>query len=254
MLLTNSGISPRSVAELALVVSRLGYGTVDRANPASPSSIRTFWQSHRQLQQRWMKLLDAGSTPKLSDLTLLERLAPRIFTCEMLVRTWGTYLAALDRQQGSTDLTRICRNIVTGLFQLRLELLSRLICLSEAPEERIRSLDRLRRQCDRSTDLLVGMVGTDADPFEFAFDPERARDFHESAVVVDPGIWPNPVEDLVSAGLRLNFIQQLTAEPVDEPEFAIMMQSILASLPDFDFTRNRVLRKSLEWKIATSLC
>lgn len=254
MLSVNSGISTRSVAELALLVSRLGQAHRHCDEPVSHDAIRIFWQSNRQLQQRWTALLARGLEDPKRNLSLLEQIAPRLFVCEMLVRTWATCLSAHDKVTNSTDLTRVCRNIVSGLFQLRLEVLSRLVSLPEEYDLPFRNLDRLRRQCDRSTDLLVSMVASDSESFEFAFDRERASDFHESTGSADAQPGHNPIEDLVSAGLRMNFIQQLSDTPVDEPEFAAMMQSILANLPNFESTRNQRLLKSLEWKIATSLC
>lgn len=254
MLSTVHGISPRSLAELALVVSQRGHGAGGPGLLSSPTAIRAVWQSNRQLQQRWSKLLEVGVTNQSPDPDLLERIAPRLFACEMLIRTWSTLVAAHDRRESSTDMTRICRNIVNGLFQLRLDLLACILNLPEVHDIRVRKLDRLRRQCERSTDLLVGMTAEDSVSFEFAFDPERAKDFNETAVGFDSGLWPNPAEDLVSAGLRLNFIQQLSGAAVDDPEFAVMMQSILATIPHTGTVRNRTLRKSLEWKVATSLC
>jgi len=99
-------------------------------------------------------------------------------------------------------------------------------------------LDRLRRRCDRWTDLLIGNgIGHD-DLVEFAFDPDRARDFAQESNDFEPGSGPNPVEHLVTAGLRLGLLGQLPNVELEHPAFHAMIQSILGSLPTSAFHRD----------------
>lgn len=248
----NCGLSTRSLAELALVISRVSRSVLDESVIPSVASIRSFWQSTRTLQQRWLMELDDWSASGTLDVEMLERLAPRVFTCEMVVRTWGTILVGLDHQRGHDDLIRLSRNAVNGLRQIRNGLLSRLLMIPETDSPRLQEIDRLRRRCDRWTDLLLGPIATSCGCFEFAFDEERARDFGEEGLTADPATGPHAVEHLVSAGLRLAFIQHLPTAEIDEPQFVSLAQSILSNIPPQAFHRDGSLRSLLEQRIAAS--
>ena len=248
----NCGLSTRSLAELALVVSRVSRYLIDESVIPSTASLRLYWQSNRSLQRHWMIELDEWSALKTFDIERLGQLAARVFTCEMLVRTWSTILAGLDRRTGGDDLTRLARSAVSGLQQIRNGVLSRLLQIPGEASDRMLELDRLRRRCDRWTDLLLGPIAVECGCFEFAFDPERARDFGEEGLIADPASGPHPIEHLVSAGLRLTFIQHLSAESIDELEFVVLTQSILSNIPQQAFHRDGSLRTLLEQRIAAS--
>jgi len=240
------------MAEVALITSRVARSILDERTIPTTASLKTFWQSCRSLQQRWTKILDDWTAAGLLDVAILERLAPRVFSAEMAVRTWATILAGLDNQRGTDDFIRLARNAVTGLLQIRIGILSRVLLIPASEAVRTEEIDRLRRRCDRWTDLLLGPLAFEADCFEFAFEQERAHDFGEEGLIADPATGPHAVEHLVSAGLRLTFLQHLTAEPVDEPEFAELMQSILANVPHRALHRDGSLRTLLEQRIAAS--
>ena len=155
MLSQRFGLSAKSLAELALVVSQAAPGILEETKAPSSESIRGFWQSNRLLQKRWMNELDAGTTARSHQIELFERLAPRVFTSEILIRTFSTLLCAFDRRLGTDDLTRVARNVISGLLQIRMMVLSRLLTVPENDHDRVQKIDRLRRRCDRWNDLLV---------------------------------------------------------------------------------------------------
>ncbi len=246
------GLSGKSLAELALVVSQVAPSMLDDISAPASESLRGFWQSNRLLQRQWMNELDDETNARPQDIELFEQLAPRLFTSEILVRTFSTLLASLDTRLGTDDLTRVARNVVGGLLQIRLTVLSRLLAVPEIDRDRVLKIDRLRRRCDRWTDLLVGTIAIRSNCFEFAFDPDRARDFGEEAMFADTEVRSRPFEHLVSAGLRVTFLQHLSNEAFDEPEFLILTQSILSSIPRHALHRDGSLRTSLERRIYTS--
>ena len=252
MLSQRFGLSAKSLAEIALVVAQVGPGILEESSPPSSDSLRGFWQSHRLLQKRWMNELHAATDAKAWDIERYERLAPRIFTNEMLARTFSTLLASLDQRLGTDDLTRVARSVVSGLLQIRLTVLSQVLAVPEVYHDRVRKIDRLRRQCDRWTDLLVGTIAIRSDRFEFAFDPDRARDFGEEAIASETEFSSRPFEHLVSAGLRVSFFRYLSNENFDEPEFLILTQSILSSIPWQALKRDGSLRTSVERRIYAS--
>ena len=246
------GLSAKSLAELALVVSQVARGVLEENSAPSAESLRGFWQSSRMLQKHWMNDLDAAANENSRDIGFFEWLAPRVFTSEILVRTFSALLASLDQRLATDDLTRVARNVVGGLHQIRLMVLSQLLAVSEVHYDRVLKIDRLRRRCDRWTDLLVGTIGIRANCFEFAFDPDRARDFGEEAMFAETDFRSRPFEHLVSAGLRGTFLQHLSNQNFDEPEFLILAQSILSSIPRQTLHRDGSFRTSFERRISTS--
>ena len=179
-------------------------------------------------------------------------MAPRVFASEILVRTFSTLLAAFDHRLGTDDLTRVARNVVSGLLQIRMKTLSQLLVVPEIDHDRVLKIDRLRRRCDRWTDLLIGTIASTDNCFEFAIDPDRARDFGEESVFAETEYGPRPFENLVSAGLRGTFLQHLSNQCFDEPEFLILTKSILACVPRQALHRDGSFRTLLERRIYAS--
>ncbi|MBS0205258.1 MAG: hypothetical protein JSS49_20325 [Planctomycetes bacterium] len=243
MPMVEPGLTVKSLAEVAWLVSRLGPQMI--ASQAEPSStaLRDFWQSTRKLQQIWDQFLDQEPFSVPDAATHLEQIAAQVFTTELLTRVWATILGSIDQRTGRNDLTRIATNSVSGLLQIRHRLLKHILHPSAPSGSWAADLDRLRRRCDRWTDLLIGNLCGADEFFRFAFDAERARDFAEDAH--DGVNASHPVELLVAAGVRLSFLGQLPTVSVDSPAFQGLMQSILGSLPEQAFYRDGSLREQL---------
>ena len=250
MSLQNCGLSARSLAELALIVARVARANIDDTTIPSEESLRTFWQCGRSLEKRWMNVLGDWTSAGEFDVELLSRVAARLFACDLLVRTWSTTLAGIDRRTSREDMTPIARNVVNGLARVRNGVLARLLKVEVV--ESIVGIDRLRRRCERWTDVLVGATARRCYSFEFSYDPARARDFSDESFREDPATGPNAAEHFMSAGLRLNFIRNLPSHPVDEPELMGVVQSILTCIPDQAFHRDGSFRTLLEHRIAVS--
>ena len=246
------GLTIRSVAELALVVSRAGDQLLDEGTIPTTAALRAFWQSSRRLQQRWLKVVDQEEASVSRDWKVLERLASRVFVCEMLVRTWSTVLASLDRRRGTEDLTSVARNIVIGLLQIRHRVLGGLLLCPPSEKDRVMEIDLLRRRCDRWTDLLLGQLAVKQGCLDFAFDPERARDFGEESQFPDAEASSPAFDHLMSAGLRMAFLQHLPTEILDEPEFVALMRAILSCCSPNSFDGDRALCSMLGLRLAAT--
>ena len=248
----NRGLSPRSLAELALVLSRVAGSVVTEAAVPSGDSLRKFWQNCRTLERNWSNQLERWSAAGNSDVEVLARMAPSLFTAEMVARTFATILAELDHAHGTDDMVRVARSAVSGLMRVRNGLLSRLLLIPEAEFEAVLSLERLRRRCDRWTDLLLGAIVCQNTTFEFAFDAERARDFRDDHQNADQPHASTAVDNLISAGMLLTFLQHLPDTPIEEPELLLLMQAILSAIPKTTFHRDGSFRSALEERIAAS--
>lgn len=232
------GLTVKSLAEIAWMLSRVGQHSIQNQTEPSPQALRQFWQSTRQLQQTWDEFLSSDTCLAADSKSHFEEVAAQVFTTEMLARVWGTILASIDRRTGRQDLTRIAANSVSGLLQIRQRLLTQLL-KQNVSGSWAADLDRLRRRCDRWTDLLIGNICGGEEVFQFAFDADRAKDFAEEAA--ESGTTTRPVEYLIAAGVRLSFLGQLPNVTLDSPAFAALTQSVLTSVPEQAFEEDGTL-------------
>ncbi|MBC8116131.1 MAG: hypothetical protein H7062_17230 [Candidatus Saccharimonas sp.] len=248
-----TGLSVKSLVEVALLASRVGRCAIeDRCEPSS-NSLRDFWQQTRELQKHWTSRLDAWSAETDPELSQLAELSIQLFTSELLTRVWSTVLLGIDQQTGRDDLSRIARNAVSGLLQVRHGVMSRLLQQPDSLSKHVAEIERMRRRCDRWADLLIGNLAGSRELFEFAFEVERARDFATESMDYDPSTGPHPVEHLVAAGLRMAFLGQLPETPLTEPAFLRLVQSILGALPQEAFHRDGPLRSVLERRVSSRM-
>lgn len=248
-----TGLSVKSLVEVALLASRVGRSAIeDRCEP-SANSLRDFWQQTRELQKHWTSQLNVWSAEADLELRQLAELSTQLFAGELLTRVWSTVLLGIDRQTGRDDLSRIARNAVSSLLQVRHGVLSRLLQQPDSSSPQVAEIERMRRRCDRWADLLIGNLAGRRDLFEFAFEVERARDFATESIEYDPATGPNPVEHLVTAGLRMAFLGQLPETPLAEPAFQRLVQSILGALPQEAFHRDGSLRSVLERRVSSRM-
>jgi hypothetical protein len=243
-------LTPRSLAEVALIVSRLTRNNFDGSTIPVTHVLRTLWQSTKSLEQRWTKRLLDWTLAGTFDVDLLAELAPRILIGEMLVRVWGTAIVGADHHQNRDDLLRVAHNAVNSLTRVRNALMSRFLAVPETQSVRVAELDRLRRRCDRWTDVLIGCAAAQSGCYAFAFDENRTRDFSEDSQIQDAAAGPNVFEHFVSAGLCLNFIRHLPTASIDEPELFNLVDSILSCIPETSLRRDGTLRTRLEQRAA----
>lgn len=239
-------LSPRSLAEVALIISRVGPCLLDEGREPSAESRHTFWQSTRLLERRWTNCM----TERDFDISRLEKLAVRIFLCETVTRLWSTILGGMGTRGGKDDMTRLARNAVSGINRIRCELLVQMLKIPDAHYDRLQTLDRLRRRSERWTDMLLGPVAVKSNCFEFACHQDRARDFGIEALQSDPDSGLHAYHHMVSAGLLLAFKLHLTQEPIEEPELLDLMHSMLGAIPRGSLHHDGTLRSSLERRIA----
>lgn len=245
-----AGLSLKSLAEMALLTSRLGREIRNGQLAPPPDSLREFWRHTRELSRNWMRQLDDWSADPDPEISQLGEIAAQLFVTEMLTRVWSTVLLGLDRTTGRDDFTRIARNAASGLLQVRHGVMSRLLQHPDPMSPQVAEIERLRRRCDRWTDLLIGNLCGRDEWFEFSFDLERARDFATESLEFDPSTGPHPVEHLVAAGLRMAFLSQLGEASLSDPHLAGLVESILVGLPARAFHRDGTIRSTLERRLS----
>ena len=215
--------------------------------PLSPSGIEDYWVASKCRLDRWGRAMrrigaSAGAnTPadERADWPFLRGVLEEVLTGEILTRTWAAVLTAHDRTRDGHHSEPIARSVLIAHLEARHRVLTLLVrggALGLAWGVR---LNRLRRRCERWTDMLIGyLIGVDPDVAEFAVDPDRARDFSEdlryrSQLAGGRHAWP-----LVMTSIRAAFGRGLgTSSPNGDLNEQIAT-SVLACLPSevFDAT------------------
>lgn len=177
--------------EVAGVVATQSATLVSDRRPLSASSLSGYWYASRDRLETWVACLSAhrrraGSVPSTAwtevDLQLL-RVVHDLLATELLTRVWTCVIAGIDTVRNENHLAA-CH----GIFASHRDLAQR--ALNE-PVQRLRrdrgvaasiqqeaeELMRFRSRVERWTDLLVGYLVVGFGDAQFAFAPDRARDF-----------------------------------------------------------------------------
>jgi hypothetical protein len=176
----------RELAELAALVAIHSPVIVQGGGRVPHTSNEQYWAASKCRLDRWGRLLRqltaAITEPQLPATLAWPRVRPvleEILATELLTRLWTAVAAAHDAFRNDQDLEPIARNIFVGHLDARRRLLAlladgRVIALPEAVQ-----LNHLRRRVERWTDMLLAHLAQTIDIGEFAFEPDRARDFAE---------------------------------------------------------------------------
>jgi hypothetical protein len=175
----------RELAELAAIVA-VHAPAVARGGADVPIEVlEQFWTASKCRLDRWSRLLRqlaAADQPALSPTLSWPRVRPVLeeaLVSELLTRVWTAMAVAHDAAHGAGDLAPIARNILTGHLDVRRRLLALLGAGRALEKSQVAHLDQLRRRVERWGDMLLSHVSAVIDVSEFAFEPERARDFAE---------------------------------------------------------------------------
>lgn len=107
----------------------------------------------------------------------IQPLVLEILATECLGRFWGGWLKTRDRRQKRFQQTPAAHTVLTDLLAAREAALQLVEQLADKDVAAAGSLDRLRRQIDRWTDLLLGPLVVQQPVAEFAHSIERSTAF-----------------------------------------------------------------------------
>jgi hypothetical protein len=110
-------------------------------------------------------------------------------------------------------------------------------------------LDRLRRRCERWSDLLVGMLLGLADVAEFAVDPRRAEDFSTEQPAPDGGGRIHPARAVLLSSLRLAFRRPLVPSSPNADLNGAIAASVLACFQPELHDATNLLRSLWLWRL-----
>lgn len=238
------------IVETAGLVSAHARHVIESEHAPSGAALDRFWHASRsRLDDRLRRLTDASA--QAANLHDMERasfwegvtpLLEEVFVQEMLARVWSAVLIACDQHRGEKRCETIARNTLIGQMRLRQHALQILLCASNGPQQESMQANRVRRQAERWTDILLAHLTARYDLGDIAFDETRAADFAEGQFIdgrVDPrhGTW-----EFIMAGLRLAFVNVGgTADRADAQQREIVA-SILGSFPQDAFVADGPFR------------
>jgi small-conductance mechanosensitive channel len=207
----------RELAELAALVAVHSPVIAQGRGRVPHSSTEQYWAASKCRLDRWGRLLRqlaaAAGEPQRPATLAWPRVRPvleEILVTELLTRMWTAAAAAYDAVHGDQDLEPIARNILAGHLDARRRLLGlladgRAIQLPEAVK-----LNHLRRRVERWNDMLLAHLAQHIDIGEFAFEPQRARDFAEDLDQQSASVERRFTCQLVLVSMRASFSEGLT--------------------------------------------
>jgi hypothetical protein len=115
-----------------------------------------------------------------------------------------------DKRSGSGDAEPVARSVYIGQMEARNRALNLMVYGQGFEMQEAVALNQIRRRTERWSDLLLGHLMMSHDATEFAFEPERARDF--AADLRDQGGLRGVAWRLTLASLRAAFSHGLSPQ------------------------------------------
>ena len=176
------------------------------------AELERYWTASKCRVDRWqLKLLELkeGQTALLGPTGGLHRFAgavlEEIFTGEILARVWVGLLGAYDAQNGTCDAEPIARSVLAGHLEVRCRALSLVSTARDLALGGLIEVNRVRRQCERWTDLLLAEMAHCGDMSSLAYDRERMLEFASDVPRVDTGRRARAQHLIMQTALRAAF-------------------------------------------------
>lgn len=167
------------LAELTAELAGSSAAIIAHADAIDDVALTEFWTHGRKLANRWLQQLATwpDAVPTEDSLCGFFALSAEILLADMLVRVWSTVLAIQDREHRDGSVRAVLDLVVFNSQHARHRLLELLLTDPDTFAE----LDRLRRRCERWTDLLLGPLVVRHGFAHYAYDSRRAWDYGEDA-------------------------------------------------------------------------
>jgi hypothetical protein len=171
------------LVELAVLIVRQAPTLPLVESPGGLGGIESYWAASKCRFDRWgrtLKQLREGDRQAFSLVGGTVRgLIEEILGSEVLTRVWTAIVAAFDRRRGTQDNDIVVRSVFIGHLEMRHRVLKMLCEGTSLPWRDAVDLNRLRRRTELWTDMLLAPLSAGGEAREFAFEPERLRQFAE---------------------------------------------------------------------------
>lgn len=174
----------REFVEMAAVLVDQGLLAVHRMDRLSTSSAEAYWSASKCRIERWADTFQYFRAARAKSGASKAWLAMRpwfdeILITEILTRVWTAFATVCEAPSEDKHIEPIARSVFVGHLEARQRLLRLLVDERDLDSKSANSLDRVRRNAERWTDMLLGYLMINHDVSQFAFDPERVTDFAE---------------------------------------------------------------------------
>jgi len=246
-------LKTRQVIEATARIAASSHLVIGQSGPLPTRPIKDYWQLSRERNLAWFSVLRDMSYPIASNknsctTTPTESMAAvlaELFATESLTRVWGAILMAADGQ-GSTGVAQsIARNALLGHEQVRHLAMRWLSQYADEDEENVGRVDRIRRRCERCTDLILGELVGFPVAEDFAHDPRRATEFSGRPQGDEVADERDSRCTLVLASLRIAFPDVFSYELPEASSFTRVLASILETFPRVALAENDTLQALL---------
>jgi hypothetical protein len=226
------GVNLRDISEITGLLALHGTRFVQATEPLSNTDLYQLQRLSRKRLKLWWDTIAAlsarGNAARRN--AALEPLAQEILVAEMLSRVAAAWLTACGAARNRPEVERFTRPIVMDQLQAKHAVLRAWIDGGPPLGASLR-LNRLRRVTERWSDFLLGhsAVGEVAD--EFAVDPGRMAEFHDTAPVGDRDVCTH----LALLSLRHSVPDVDIAESARAETHRKMLKLLIALLPGAAF-------------------
>jgi len=175
----------RQLVHLAAWIASHGSTVVRSPGRLYETGVQQYWAAARCRHDRWgraFKQLLPELEQQPDDLVShqLRLVAEEVLTGEMLTRVWSAVLTVYDARRNTSEYQPIAASIMDGQQDARQRVLQLIAHSPHLDLETAVQLNRLRRRCERWTDLLLAHLLLHDDVRSFTIDPQRADDFAAS--------------------------------------------------------------------------
>lgn len=175
----------REHVELAALLASRGPAELRKGIVLRAEGLERFWTASKCRLDRWGVRLKSHSqlvqSSPASELprcwNAVEPVLQEILVGDALTRVWMSLVMLHDQIQGSMIAQPIARSVYLGHMESRNRALGFVLNGRGLPAEKMVALNRLRRQTERWTDMLLGYIAADSDIDQFGHDRARIRDF-----------------------------------------------------------------------------
>ncbi|MBM4088216.1 MAG: hypothetical protein FJ276_02115 [Planctomycetes bacterium] len=171
----------RELVELGALVAVHGSAFMHRPSPLTDRFMEQYWVASRCRHDRWIQGMsgweDRSRDPAGRDGPHVRAIIEEVLLTELLTRTWAAVAVGCDRVQHADALSPIVRGVLAWHVEARNRAMQLMVHGGGFEMDEGAALNRLRRQTERWTDMMMGYVHRGCDVAEFAFCSERARDF-----------------------------------------------------------------------------
>lgn len=204
----------RELVELGALVASQGSAFLHCHHSLRQRHMNLYWTASRCRQHRWAASIRqyarGDSREAHENWQTMRPVIEEVVASELLTRTWAAVACAHDHQCQTREFGPVVRSVLVGHLEARNRVLNVMVYGRGFTVEEGVEVNRLRRQTERWTDMLLAYLVNRYDVTEFAFNAQRCRDF-ASDLGYESRVSGGHAWQLALASLRAAFHNALTS-------------------------------------------